>query len=197
MSFSQHNEEPRILEYFQRKPNGYFVDIGAGDGVLDSNTRALYQLGWSGLLIEASRTRFAQLVANYSASHRVALVHACVDRFTGLGDFYECPKQLNWSTADEAWMKECGGRFINSPCLHVRLDALNIAPHPDFLSIDTEGLDASILEAMPDDFKPRLILCEIDKGDAAQRIQQTMTKRGYGPVWKTIGNAAYELRRSA
>jgi len=33
--------------------NGYFVDVGAGDGVKGSNTKALEELGWTGVAIGA------------------------------------------------------------------------------------------------------------------------------------------------
>jgi hypothetical protein len=32
--------------------NGYFLDVGAGDGVQDSNTKVLEDLGWSGVCID-------------------------------------------------------------------------------------------------------------------------------------------------
>jgi FkbM family methyltransferase len=39
--------------------DGYFVDIGAADGVLHSNTKALEDLGWTGVAIEPFPTNWS------------------------------------------------------------------------------------------------------------------------------------------
>lgn len=38
--------------YLQKKTDGFFVDIGANDGISGSNTYALEQMGWKGICIE-------------------------------------------------------------------------------------------------------------------------------------------------
>lgn len=43
---------------------GYFVDVGAHDGVTHSNTYALEQMGWTGLCIEPNAEAYAELVKN-------------------------------------------------------------------------------------------------------------------------------------
>jgi len=57
-----------------------FIDVGAYDGVTYSNTRALVDLGWSGLMIEPGLTAFQQLLRNYADIERVTLIHAALDR---------------------------------------------------------------------------------------------------------------------
>ena len=54
---------------FTRKKNGYFIEIGAYDGIAISNTYALErQLGWKGICVEPLPTRFADLVTNRTAN---------------------------------------------------------------------------------------------------------------------------------
>lgn len=63
------------------------VDIGASDGLRNSNTALLLrEQGWTGLLVEGSRYRFDKLVANYAGAQRVRLVHERVrpDTIDGL-----------------------------------------------------------------------------------------------------------------
>ncbi|MCM2493933.1 FkbM family methyltransferase [Burkholderia glumae] len=56
--------------------NRFCVDIGASDGLRNSNTALLLrEQGWSGLLVEGSRYRFDKLVANYAGARQVRLVH--------------------------------------------------------------------------------------------------------------------------
>ncbi|GAG95658.1 unnamed protein product, partial [marine sediment metagenome] len=48
----QYNEDEVVLDYFKGKPHGFVVDVGAGDGVRNSNTFCLVWKRWSGILIE-------------------------------------------------------------------------------------------------------------------------------------------------
>lgn len=55
MSYSQFDEEQHVLAAFSHKTEpGRFLDIGAWDPITFSNTRALFELGWSGVMIEPS-----------------------------------------------------------------------------------------------------------------------------------------------
>src|SRR5690349_17296774 len=62
--FSQNNEEKFILDYFSGKV-GTFCDIGSNDGKTFSNTYAISQLGWCGVLIEPSPRAFYKLKQLY------------------------------------------------------------------------------------------------------------------------------------
>lgn len=190
--FSQHNEQQLVEEFFHGKSDGLFVDIGAGDGVTDSNTRALFLAGWSGILVEASRTRFAQLMQTYAKEKRVVLLYAAISDITGPGSFFECNETLNWSSADPDWIRDSGGHFAEIPSFHFSLSILNM-PTPEFLSIDTEGFDARIITSMPYDFRPNLVLAETDKPNAKTIIDREMNLRGYSVYATTEGNTFYKL----
>lgn len=62
--YSQNDEEKYILEYFKDKSEGRLLDIGAYDGKTFSNTLALLEKGWSGVLIEPSPSVFLKMVEN-------------------------------------------------------------------------------------------------------------------------------------
>jgi hypothetical protein len=48
--YSQYGQDTFVYEnFFKNKNDGFFVDIGAYDGVSLSNTLSLEELGWSGL----------------------------------------------------------------------------------------------------------------------------------------------------
>jgi len=61
--YSQNNEEDVILNYFGSFV-GTFLDCGANDGVTLSNTRALAERGWCGVLVEPSPKAYARLKEN-------------------------------------------------------------------------------------------------------------------------------------
>lgn len=62
--YSQNNEEQIILDYF-KDFTGAFLDIGANDGETFSNTRALAERGWKGVLVEPSPKAFEKLKSLY------------------------------------------------------------------------------------------------------------------------------------
>ena len=57
---SQHGEELVIWEFFAGQRCGFFVEIGAYDGVTFSNTYLLEAAGWNGILVEANPRRFQE-----------------------------------------------------------------------------------------------------------------------------------------
>lgn len=63
--YSQNSEQEVILKYFQGK-TGTFIDIGSNDGITFSNTRALAERGWKGVLVEPSPKAFAKLKELYN-----------------------------------------------------------------------------------------------------------------------------------
>ena len=60
----------------------FYVDIGAGDGISQSNTYALARAGWPGLSVEAAGPSFAALAGAYQALPRVILTRVGVEPAT-------------------------------------------------------------------------------------------------------------------
>lgn len=69
--YSQNEEEKVITDFFNQKdPSSCnFIDIGANDGKTFSNTRKLAELGWKGVLVDASPRAFARLKELYRGKH--------------------------------------------------------------------------------------------------------------------------------
>jgi FkbM family methyltransferase len=72
--YSQNEEEKVILNYFG-ETKGTFLDVGANDGVTLSNTRALAEKGWCGVLVEPSPRAFSRLKANYSVMEKKGCIY--------------------------------------------------------------------------------------------------------------------------
>jgi hypothetical protein len=60
--YSQFEEQDHILQAVKNITEGRFLDIGCWDAVTFSNTRALFELGWSGVMIEPSPGPFVELM---------------------------------------------------------------------------------------------------------------------------------------
>ena len=131
-------------EAFNERRNGYFLDIGAFDGVHVSNTFLLERrYGWRGICVEANPDRFAELARN----RRSTCLNVCLDSKEG---------EVEFALRDE--LGGIAGLSMDSratgPAPVIRLktrrliDVLreNSAPAIiDYLSIDVEGAEDRIL----------------------------------------------------
>ena len=60
--FSQDNQDKFVDQYFKQKRNGVFLEVGAGDGIVFSNSLFFErERNWTGLLIEPTRYLFERL----------------------------------------------------------------------------------------------------------------------------------------
>lgn len=190
MNYSQHGDEQDfILNYFQGKSDGFFLDIGAGDGWNDSNTRALFDSGWNGILVEANYTAFKQLMEVYGNTDRALLIFGAISTSTRIVQFYEHP-ETGWSSLEPC----LGDRkdYQHKPRIGLRIGAIiQDVDKVDFLSIDVEGHEAELLNTMPDYMRPKLIMAESDKV-GTMSAQDVLGLRGYRSIWKNIANEAFE-----
>ncbi len=90
LDYSQFGEQALIMEFFGIISKGYFLDIGASDGVSDSNTRALFEQGWTGTLVEPVPEEYWRLEDNYLGSPEIQLVNAAVCDHDGFGKMWIC-----------------------------------------------------------------------------------------------------------
>ena len=67
-SNSQNNQDLWVIQLFSGKRDGYFFEIGGGDGLWISNTLVLERdFGWTGILVEPT-SAYAKLVRNRPGS---------------------------------------------------------------------------------------------------------------------------------
>ena len=55
-SYAQNAEDVPPLRLFASKPEGFYVDVGAGDPVQHSVTKLFYDAGWNGINVEPGPT---------------------------------------------------------------------------------------------------------------------------------------------
>lgn len=83
--YSASGEQAIILDVLGKmgaiKDGGTFLDLGAGDGYRNSNTRALSDQGWKGVLVESDPREYLRLVNNHKANEKMACV---LGRVTGI-----------------------------------------------------------------------------------------------------------------
>lgn len=187
LSPSQLGQDLWVLEKTDYKREGYFVEFGATDGVLLSNTYLLEkEFGWDGLCAEPNPKYFAELKNNRNCK----LSNACIAGETG--------KQVEFIFANEYGGIE---EFANSGMHKEKVDSYkalgrkavletislddfllaNKAPkNIDYLSIDVEGSEYEILKNFPfDKWNIKLITAEHNFEEQREKIMTLLSGLGY------------------
>lgn len=158
----------KLDEVFEKKQNGFFIELGANNGLLQSNTAFLEKnRNWSGILIEPNAKNFEFCKINRPNS--ICYNYACVSHdFTDeyiYGDFELQPNE------QLSLMSSINGSRLNSNKNHITkvpvstlTNLLDRQPIPkiDFLSLDVEGYEYSVLTGLDfNKYKPTYLLIEI------------------------------------
>lgn len=192
--FSQFGQDEFLHKYvFKDKRIGFFVDIGAHDGISYSNTYFLEkELGWHGICIEPQKIQFLKLQKNRSAACLQCCIfdtdgeteflqaegEGIVNMFSGIAGTYP---QEQLAILDNE-IKHANGkinkirmktRSLNSICREHKIN------HIDLLAIDTEGSEKKIIEAI--DFeKISIDVIVVENNDVNDNsIKKYLNEHGY------------------
>jgi FkbM family methyltransferase len=156
--YSQYGEQAAILRHVRKLANeqhrpedmGRFLDIGAWHPTQFSNSRALFEMGWTGVLIEPSPGPMQNLMNEYGSDDRVGLVQAAVTPAGGFVTMHMTDDAV--STHDlaeyEKWKDATTFRGrVTVPSISVA-DLFAQFGGFDFVNIDAEGCSASIFTTM-------------------------------------------------
>lgn len=147
---SQFLQDVFCLLFNGGKREGFFVEFGACDGLLLSNTVCLErQFAWRGILAEPSRTWLPKIRANRSCTIETRCVWSTSGERLEFGEFsndeYNTRSGLVGSSDDDLQLAEAYA--VETVSLNDMLDQHQAPPIIDFMSIDTEGSELAILEA--------------------------------------------------
>lgn len=194
MSYSQNNEENLIAQVFDGKTDGRFLDIGAYDAKLLSNTRALYERGWSGVMVEPSPGPMTTLLKEYGNDPRITLVMAAVTKCAGLVKMHATDDPISTSSevALKIWQDD-GYKFYGSflaQSITLELLVYLFGVNFDFIDIDVEGGSADLfLAALTFPLRPRLYCVEHDHRHA--ELVPIAAKKGYRELARNGENCLF------
>ncbi|MBO6919609.1 MAG: FkbM family methyltransferase [Rhizobiaceae bacterium] len=189
---SQTGQEIMALIVSGFKRNGYFVDFGATDGILNSNSYLLEKkFGWQGILAEPERSWHDDLKSNRSAH----IETDCVWKQSGETIEFDMIDNGELSTISSyAGTDHLSSSRKNKTSYQLQtislLDLLKKYDAPetiDYLSIDTEGSEFEILNAF--DFTQNrfnLITVEHNYTDNRENIRRLLEVNGYRRVLKNL-----------
>ena len=149
VSYAQNAEDVRLWRVFAAKADGFYVDIGAGDPLVDSVTKLFYDAGWCGINIEPG-PRFDALAVDRPRDVNLRLAIAAVE---GEQDLWVTDPDPGLSSLDEPDTAALPPGFTASrqEVAVCRLETVLMEHAPnrqiDFLKIDVEGAERSVLES--------------------------------------------------
>jgi FkbM family methyltransferase len=188
--FSPEQEQHLIQEFFDGRQEAFFVDVGAADPQLGSQTWHLEQEGWSGFLVEPRPDMAEKLRRN----RRATVYEVACSSPRNVGRAMTLHLRGGYSSLNEslvvAGLKPQGVVEVRIRTLDDLLTEAK-APLPiDFVSIDVEGHEIEVLDGFDLDYwRPRLIL--IEDHVLNLRLHRLLQKRGYKWVRRTGLNGWY------
>ena len=196
-SKSQLCQDLFVLFQMNDKANGTFLEFGATDGVLKSNTFLLeHEFGWKGVLAEPSEQWHSDLKKNRP---NATIVSECIYSESGLTlDFFvsdsgELSTLEDFRQSDQSNMpgntrnRNKGGYStkVQSVALNdVFIKYFDSKPI-DYMSVDTEGSELMILESFDfGSFGPKILTVEHNFSEHQVKIDELLQKNNYMRIFR-------------
>lgn len=203
LAYSQDGEDMILRRLFEGQKQGFYVDVGAHHPYRFSNTCYFHRLGWQGINIDPNPDAIEAFRRD-----RPSDINVCVgvsDRAGELLFHFFNESALNTFDPDLAAQRArlAGYELLTTRNVPVRrLDDLLVEYLPpngqiDFLSIDVEGVDLSVLRSGDwSRFRPRVLLVEARERAVLAALNDPINafavSAGYQLVAKTLNTLIYE-----
>lgn len=194
---------------FGRRNRGYFVEVGANDGVSHSNTFVLAELGWSGIYVEPV-PEMAKLCRRNHSGHSVKIIEMAI---TAPGvDCLEVTLAGELSSASPVnvdlyrnlpWARQ----HVTERVITVRAATLDrilsdysVPIGFDLLVVDVEGFEEEVFQGFDlQRFLPRVIVVELvdthrdffEMADSSRRVRSMIEDSGYEIQYKDSVNTVF------
>ncbi len=203
-SWSQEGEDQILRRIFEKKPTGFYIDVGAHHPRRFSNTYLFYIQGWNGLNIDAmpgSMISFSKdRPRDINIEVGIGLNECQLDYFVfnepALNGF---SKELSDERHDPDSVYQINKTIkVNVLPLSTVLNSnLPTGQSIDFMSVDVEGLDFEVLKSNDwTKYRPKIVLAEV-LGSSLHDIEKSsigrlMTEVGYEIYAKSVNTVFFK-----
>jgi FkbM family methyltransferase len=204
ISYAQNFEDVMLWRALGHVENGFYIDLGAQDPIVDSVSLAFYERGWRGIHVEPTPS-YAQMLRVQRPGDMV--IEAAVGNTGDMLAFFEIP-DTGVSTADPQIAEQHRARGlqireITVPC--VRLSSIFKTcgkQEIHWMKVDIEGFEWSALKSWGNaSARPWIVVVEstlpMTQIESYQRWEPLLLKRGYTPVYFDGLNRYYVSQEKA
>lgn len=187
--YSQYKEDEIFLEYFGDNV-GRLLEIGAYHPTILSNSRALIEKGWSGVLVEPSPECYQNIKEFYKQDKSVLVVNVAIGKEMGMIDFWNSEGAV--ATANEEhynkWKNyQLDYKKIQVPCTSWNKFYKTYDGIYNFISIDAEGLDYDIISQINLDETCTELVC-VEYTYRGEDIYNYLLSYGFKPIYQNGEN---------
>ena len=173
ISYAQNNEDVMLYRALREVKEGFYIDVGAQDPVIDSVTKAFYERGWRGINIEPNEEYFRKLQDD--RPHDINMLTA-VGRELGAISFYEVVHTgLSTTSAvyarghaeagHEVHLRNVACTTLDKICTDCGVETVH------FLKIDVEGSERAVLEGFSfETVRPWIVVLEATEPNSTREV---------------------------
>jgi len=190
LTWSQYGQDILVNDFFHKRREGFFVEIGGYNGETNSNTLLLEKhYGWKGLLVEANPYLYKQMLEK---DRKCYMINCCIsndepemtfllaDALTAADNVLSkehkdrIDKEENTSISSMHY-----GESVKTQCFSL-MDILDVIGrrHIDYFSLDVEGGEMYILKSIDFD-KLDITYFTIETDQHRDDILKFMEEKGY------------------
>lgn len=185
--YSQAGQDEWVVKFFNGKKKGFFLDIGAHNGIDINNTYYLEKnLDWTGICIEADPNIFNILEKNRKSPCVNCAVSDSIGHIKFRQDGFSGRVDLNGTISVESNTIGNILRDNNSPKII------------DYISLDVEGYESKVLSKFPfDEYEFIIMTVEhnlyIGNTGNKEEIKDILLKNGYIIAFENIKHEGFEF----
>jgi FkbM family methyltransferase len=193
MPYHSQIDQDRVLQekFFFRQEIGFFVDVGAEEGVLGSNSLFFEEKGWKGICIEPHPESFAKLQAqrkcvclpvaatSSKGKTKFTKINGPLQVLSGITDTYDERHQ-------ERIQREIEKKGGTKEEIEVETETLQSifqthgVKEVHYLSVDVEGGELEVLKGINfDDVMIHIIDIENNYPDTFSEVRKFLSKKGF------------------
>jgi FkbM family methyltransferase len=163
ISYAQNFEDVMLNRVFKDRKEGFYIDVGAMDPVIDSVTKHFYDQGWSGINIEPNDLFYRKLLEQRPRDINLRLAlgerqetrQLHVFENTGNSTFEDATRDRYMELGFLAKDRLVGVTTLASICRDF------VRQEIDFLKIDCEGWEEAVIRGADwDHFRPIVVIVE-------------------------------------
>jgi FkbM family methyltransferase len=205
MSYSQNQEDIKLWKYIEDNnidlPH-VFVDIGALDGIVNSNAKYFQNMGWFVSYVEPNPESYAKLLTNVGKFLTAQTLNCAISDVEGSIKFNQCVSNSNFGRSgisnknfDKSSLLKYKEIYVESITVQTLIGRL-AKREIGILNIDVEGLEENILtQLFITKYRPKFIISEHQNIVTRENTQyDILSKMSYYFIMKCGCNTIWEYK---